>query len=548
MASGGEMTKPTTVDAEDLTRSMQETRYYAVPYGECTANLIEPDQFWCDVARYFITNEGKGPFLSTTYGEATSNLTEMLICLAMLDLASRDEADEKPPQIQYADGADAYTPGTTVNVAINTTTIVLSKQLKERSFKTAALSVSTNYFDPDDTAAEVDGEVEDKFIRDQMLTQKIYGCRVVITNVSSQKYNVEVLAQIPVGSIPVKSGFRTKNLIATLHPYQTTKVEYYFYFPLPGKFAHYPAHVNKNGVVLGYGREEPVVTVVDPDAIEDTTSWQYFANDAPSQRVLDFLKTSPTLSQVDLSKISWRMQDERFFMDVTRVLRERQTYNAAIWQWSLKHFQAAELEEYLNMNPEFKSKVSPNFTNGTLGCYDPFMSLDYQHCEFWSAVDITNGLSKERACAGGVTNQAFIDQYRAFLMRSLFRSYSRASMPVDDLLAGCYYMLLQDRVTEAVKIFQSIPEEAGRAVAPMSYDYMKAYIAFYATAVLSDYDALTQASNLADQYLKKKLPPRFLPPRRPRHLRPRMKVQRKSTIKMTKMCLWSVKQTRFCRI
>jgi len=80
-------------------------------------------------------------------------------------------------------------------------------------------------------------------------------------------------------------------------------------------------------------------------------------------------------------------------------------------------------------------------------------------------------------------------------------------MPVDDLLAGCYYMLLQDRVTEAVKIFQSIPEEAGRAVAPMSYDYMKAYIAFYATAVLSDYDALTQASNLADQYLKMKLTP-----------------------------------------
>merc|ERR1712038_2062816 len=68
-------------------------------------------------------------------------------------------------------------------------------------------------------------------------------------------------------------------------------------------------------------------------------------------------------------------------------------------------------------------------------------------------------------------------------------------------------MLLQDRVTFAVKIFQSIPEEAGRAVSPMSYDYMKAYIAFYATMVNSDYDALTQASNLADQYLKMKLTP-----------------------------------------
>jgi len=151
--------------------------------------------------------------------------------------------------------------------------------------------------------------------------------------------------------------------------------------------------------------------------------------------------------------------------------------------------------------------VAPQFTNGTLGCYDPFAALEYQHCEFWSAVDNTNGLTKERACAGGVTNQAFTDQYRGFLMRCLFRSYSRASMPVDDLLAGCYYLLMQDRVNEAVKIFQGIPEEAGRAVSRMSYDYMKAYIAFYATAVLSDYDALTQASDLADQYLKQKLTP-----------------------------------------
>merc|ERR1719300_159113 len=48
MAGGGDATAEATVDAEDLTRSMQETRYYGVPYGECTADLIQPDNFWCD--------------------------------------------------------------------------------------------------------------------------------------------------------------------------------------------------------------------------------------------------------------------------------------------------------------------------------------------------------------------------------------------------------------------------------------------------------------------------------------------------------------------
>merc|ERR1719412_323849 len=217
----------------------------------------------------------------------------MILALGLIDLNGRAAAEEVPPEIVYAGGATAYTPGTTVTVKLNTPTIVLSRQIKERSFKTTALSVSTNYFDPDDTVTESYGEAEDKFIREHMLTQKIYGCRVVITNVSSQKYDVEVMAQIPTGSVPVKSGFRTKNQIVTLEPYKTTQVEYYFYFPLPGSFIHYPAHVNKNGVVLGYSREEPTLKVVDPDQIEDTSSWEYFANRAPNTDVLNYLKSSP---------------------------------------------------------------------------------------------------------------------------------------------------------------------------------------------------------------------------------------------------------------
>merc|ERR1719204_3014238 len=423
----------------------------------------------------------------------------------MLDLSYRTQAEDNPPEIMYEAGAAAYVPGSMVTMKLNVPTIVVSKQLKARSFKTAALSVSTNYFDPDDTAAVVDGEAEDKFVRrDNLITQKIYGCRVVITNVSSQKYNVEVLAQIPTGSVPVRSGFRTKNQIVTLQPYQTTKVEYFFYFPIPGDFVQYPAHVNKNGVVLGFGRDPVEIKVVDPNEIVDTSSWDYFANRAPNADVLGYLKSSPELAKKDLSKIAWRMQDERFFLDATRVLRERQMFNEKIWSWSLKHFNPAELEEYLNMNSAFKAMVSPSFLNGSLGCYDPVESRDFQYVEFWTAVNSTVGTMKERACAGGVENEAFQEQYRAFLMRALFRSYNRSSMPIDDRLAGCYYFLVQDRVQEAVELFKAIPAQAGRAVSPFSYDYMMAYLAFF---MLEDVDSLTKANELATKYKAQRLTP-----------------------------------------
>lgn len=158
------------------------------------------------------------------------------------------------------------------------------------------------------------------------------------------------------------------------------------------------------------------------------------------------------------------------------------------------------------MNPRFKEMVSPTFLNSTLGSFDPFMSLKYQHTEFWSALDAANGTTKERACSGTVENEGFKSQYRGFLTRSLFRSFSRTSMPIDDKLAGTYYYLVQDRVKEAIDLFKQIPDEAGQAMCPLSYDYMKCYLAFYAS-LGGDYDALSEASQIADAYLKQPLTP-----------------------------------------
>jgi hypothetical protein len=52
----------------------------------------------------------------------------------------------------------------------------------------------------------VDFERQDKFLTMPLLTQKVYGCRVVITNVSSMTHTVELLSQIPEGSVPVYDG------------------------------------------------------------------------------------------------------------------------------------------------------------------------------------------------------------------------------------------------------------------------------------------------------------------------------------------------------
>ena len=55
-----------------------------------------------------------------------------------------------------------------------------------------------------------------------------------------------MLIQVPVGAVPVADGRFTRAVPLDLEPYRTQAVDYLFYFPRGGRFAHFPAHVAKN--------------------------------------------------------------------------------------------------------------------------------------------------------------------------------------------------------------------------------------------------------------------------------------------------------------
>jgi len=47
------------------------------------------------------------------------------------------------------------------------------------------------------------------------------GCHIVITNVSSQRFKLDLLMQIPAGSLPVQNGFFTKGRFVELNGKKT---------------------------------------------------------------------------------------------------------------------------------------------------------------------------------------------------------------------------------------------------------------------------------------------------------------------------------------
>jgi len=486
----------------NLTGIFEEARYWRVPFEKTNAKLLVPNDFWRDFATYMFTG-GKGPFLSKNYGYAVTNLTEMLTALACLDLGYRDAVEALEPVKKFPNGSTAYVPGMPVTVLFRTPTIVLSKQLKVCNWDRSALSVSTNYFDPLETEKVVDGEVEDAFLDPTNLhTQKVYGCRIVVTNVSSQKYEVEVLTQIPVGSIPVKGGHKTRNQIVSLDPFQTTVVPYYFYFPEAGNFSHWPAHVNMNGKILGFDMKNQPISVVDPRRIEDTSSWGYMCRDADFSTLIEFLKADSNLPKRDLSLLEPRGSPKlKEFKQISAALRERGLYSPEFWRNCFQYGPDAkeELEEFLNLDPDFQNFMYPCFGDALrmdpkrpLGSFDPLIRKKASYNEFWTALGVPGKNLRYITDRPKLAN--FDSTYHNYLITALLNSFNLDSMSLQDKMCATYYMIIMNRTAEALRIFSSIKDQPEEN---QLFDYMKAFLTVHADAT-----GLMSLSELTSKYLK----------------------------------------------
>ena len=120
-----------------------------------------------------------------------------------------------------------------------------------------------------------------------------------------------MLLQVPQGAIPVLNGQNTRGVPVDLKPFDTTTIEYYFYFPLPGPFDHFPVHVAKNEQLLASAPAVKLQAVEQLTKI-DRKAWQFVSQNGTNEEVLDFLKTE-NLQRIDLEMIAFRMQDGAFF-------------------------------------------------------------------------------------------------------------------------------------------------------------------------------------------------------------------------------------------
>jgi hypothetical protein len=437
----------------DTTQEWAENNYYHVPIAQQNADRVAINAFWNDFAKHA---DGK-PFFSVHLAEPHRNFTDMMLALAVLDLPF--EAEEHKSDFE----------GLQLKIAAGSPMILFHQEIREAEMaeNPTPILVSQNFFRQNDRYRTVDNERQDKFVTDEFLTHVVYGCQVVVTNPTSSRQKLSVLTQVPLGALPVLNSQYTRSIPVDLQPYHTQTIEYHFYFPATGDFPHYPVHVAKHEKLIA--NADPVALhVVDKPTTIDKESWNFVSQQGSEDDVLNYLD-SQNLYRVNLDRIAWRMKDDGFFEKVIDLLDRRHVYNHTLWSYSLQHDRAATVREYLQHANNFVAQCGA-YIDSPLLTVDPIERRTYEHLDYSPLV---NARSHQLGQRRQILNDRLHQQYHGLLNILACRK----KLDSEDLMAVTCYLLLQDRVDEAMTFFGQVNQQ--QLATRLQHDYFTAYLALY---------------------------------------------------------------------
>ncbi len=434
----------------DRTEEWAETSYRRTRVEDTTADLIAPNRFLRDLALH-----QEGPFLSPHLGECASSFAAALTALGFLDLPFT----AAPHAIVVDDTRLTLTAASHALAAYTRLTAIAAPEIR------GPILVGQSYVRADDPWTWEGAEQREKYVTGELLVGVVYQCRIAVTNPTSTAARLDVLLQIPRGAVPVESGFLTKTRHLYLEAYGTSALSYSFYFPAPGRFAHFPAHVIRGGELAAFAEPVTLDVAREPTAV-DTGGFAHVSQHGTTDEVLAFLERE-NLGRIDLARIAWRMRDEDAFTRVTALLAARHTYEDRLWAYGLLHADSRRAAEWLRHQPGLLELAGPVLEGG-LAPIDPVLRGDYQHLEY---APLINARAHQLGQRRRILNEALAAQYRAFLDVVAHRARAEDA----DLLAAAHYAFCLDRVDEALKLLSRVRPE--RVTARLQLDYLSAFAA-----------------------------------------------------------------------
>ncbi len=252
-------------------------------------------------------------------------------------------------------------------------------------------------------------------------------------------------------------------------------MEYSFYFPAQGRFSHFPVHVAKDEKLVASAEPTVLHVVLSPSA-QNRQSWAWlsqYGEDAQvlaqlEQQNLERLASVNRDGSIPLEQIAWRMKERRFYDPCIALLKRLHIYNDVLYSYAVYHNDLLNLREFLKYQDRFLDECGLSL-NSTLLTIDPVERQRHQHLEYAPLVNArTHRLGARRT----ILNHRLAAQYTQLL--TLLRY--RATLSDSNKLAVTYYLLLQDRIDEALELFADV--DSKNLEAQLQFDSLKVYTDF----------------------------------------------------------------------
>ena len=472
-------------DTQKNTKMMVEKGYFLdKSMNQNSEDIVQVSKFWLDAYNHLLASDGS-KFLSINLVYSHRTLSERIFALAILDL-----------------------PYTSINHEYNTRddlhffkmsndSLILIKDLQETSAVSAGNDTlaAQRWFDQEEryiydheTHKEIEKEVK------EFLTMKVYGSQIVVTNVTSIEQSIQCIAEIPQGSIPVKTlGYFTTNQF-NLKPFSTKNLEFWFYFPRVGEFTFYPASITKDGskVSVQVNKSKLLVLKELPKKEKMETLTDILAQGSKTD-IINFMKEKNiSNTQIfDFKKIYWLLKDPEFYLSCLTVLKSRMIFDTKVWSYSIYHGDTSTALELFNhdlpglLPLTYFDSLSIHIDQFTLKEFHPifnnrFHALMSGNCN--------------------ILNKDFKETYLEFLYYLFEKDGKWVSK---DYLIFAYYLLLQERVDDAcgwISRCEALEVESqgaeGLKEFGVQYDYLKAYFDMY-----NGYPGFEVARRLCDTHI-----------------------------------------------
>jgi hypothetical protein len=453
----------------DKTREWAETQYYRVRLTQQTADLIPPNLFWLEYLA-----AGKPVVLNSQIDIPCTTIHDALCALAVIDLPLA----AKPPQISVEDNQLFLQSENSAVVFVESIDSV------QQAVDKPAILVGHDIFLKQPSVASK----ENKSLNNQPLLKGVsYRASIVLSNPTDKIRNVQVLTQLPTGSIPLSGSKFTRSTPVDLQPYSTSQLAYEFYFPTSGQFEQYGIQVSEEGASIAQTKSQTLKVLDEPESVDETT-WSYVADWGTDQQVLEFLKNA-NLASTDLARIAFRMKDAGFFKLTTEYLESQGRFDPTLWGYATQHNSLNQLQTLLQQRVDLVGRLGPTIRSKLLSL-DPQQQMSYEHLDYKPLVVAR---SHQLGAKRTILNSGLVIQYHRLL-----DLLAHQSQPTNDQrLQLCYYMLLQNRLDEAISWFDSV--DKAQLHTQLQYDYFAAYIAFYK----GQYE---QAESVAQKYIAYPVP------------------------------------------